>query len=102
MVEYIKEFASTSRRSCVDLCVDLGVISDVGMRRFGGYHEAGLAESFRMSKESSQTAQTSPHYDQSLHLHLHLRLHLRLHLQACAILRHWGNAATGRPAMRGE
>ena len=59
-----------------------------------------------MSYKSSQTEQTSPHYDQilhlHLHLHLHLRLHLRLHLQACAILRHWGNAVTGRPDMRWE
>ena len=73
-------------------------ILDLGIRRFGGYHAAELVESFRMSYKSSQTEQTSPHYDQILHLHLHLRLHL----QACAILRHWGNAATGRPDMRWE
>ena len=54
-----------------------------------------------MSYKSSQTEQTSPHYDQTLHLHLHLhlrlrlRLHLRLHLQACAILRHWGTPLLG-------
>ena len=55
-----------------------------------------------MSYKSSQTEQTSPHYDQILYLHMRLRLHLRLHLQACAILRHWGNAVTGRPGMRWE
>ena len=59
-----------------------------------------------MSYKSSQTEQTSPHYDQILHLHLHLhmrlrlRLHLRLHLQACAILRYSGIAATGLTGMR--
>merc|ERR1712138_117169 len=49
-------------------------ISDLGIRRFGGYHEAELVESFRMSYKSSQTEQTSPHYDQIWHLHLHLHL----------------------------
>merc|ERR1712138_92394 len=50
-------------------------ILDLGIGRFGGYHAADLVESFRMSYESSQTEQTSPHYDQNLHLHLHLGGH---------------------------